>query len=63
MIEEIKIFLLVLSSLFCLGHLVRFIITLTQVEPEPIKVGVPNKIFLYLSTSYILTTIITAIAL
>jgi len=62
MIEKIQIFVLVLSALFCLNHLGRFIITLFQEEPVPIKLGVVNKILLYLSTSYIISSIIIAIA-
>jgi len=61
MIEEIKLFILVLSSLFCLADLLKFTLTLTQEDPTPIKLGVINKILLYFATSYIITTIIIAI--
>jgi len=61
MIENILLFVLVLSVLFCFNHLVSFIIKLFQENPEPIKLGVVNKVLLYLSTAYIFTSIITAI--
>jgi len=62
MIEELKLFVLVLSGLFCFNHLVRFIITLFQENPVPIKLSVVNKVLLYFSTAYIFTSIILAIA-
>jgi len=61
MIEEIKIFILVLSVFFSLNHLIKFIMVFTQKVPTPITLGVTNKILLYFSMAYIVTTIITAI--
>jgi len=62
MIEEIKLFVLVLSGIFVFTHLVRFLITLFQENPAPINLGVVNKVLLYFSTAYIFTSIILAIA-
>ena len=63
MIEKLEIFVLVLSSLFCFKHLIQFIVTLTQEDPTPIKLGVIEKVLLYFSISYVITSIISAIFL
>jgi len=62
MIEEIKLFVLMLSSLFCFNQIARFVFNLFLTEPRVIKLSVGEKVLLYLSSAYILTTIILAIS-
>jgi hypothetical protein len=59
MINEIKIFLFVLSCLFVTKLLLEFIIKIFQPVTEPMKLGDVEKVSLYLSVSYIITFIIT----
>lgn len=61
MIQEIKLFVFILSVVFCLQFLVKFIILLTQDNPQPMNISITEKIFLYLSLSYVVTAIITFI--
>jgi len=61
MIEELKLFILIISSLYCFTHLGKFIINLFMEDPKPIKTTPPEKVLLYFSSAYILTTIILAI--
>jgi len=63
MIQKIEIFTFVLSSLYCLKHIIAFFVMLGQDDPAPIKIGTVDKILLYLSASFILTAIINAIFL
>ena len=58
MIEQIKLFLLVLSVLYCFGHLLGVIISLFQAEPTQIKVNVIEKVLLYLASTYVITSAI-----
>jgi hypothetical protein len=58
MINEIKIFFLILSVVFTLRFVVEFIVKLYQEEPVPMKINKINEVFLYLSLSYIITSII-----
>lgn len=58
MINEIKIFFLILSVVFTLRFIVEFIVKLYQEEPVPMKINKVNEVFLYLSLSYIITSII-----
>ena len=58
MINEIKVFLLVLSVVYTLRFILEFIIKLFQEEPVPMKLNKVNEVFLYLSLSYIITSII-----
>ena len=58
MINEIKIFFLILSVVFTLRFVVEFIVKLYQEEPVPMKINKVNEVFLYLSLSYIITSII-----
>ena len=58
MINEIKIFFLILSVVFTLRFRVDFIVKLYQEEPVPMKINKINEVFLYLSLSYIITSII-----
>jgi hypothetical protein len=61
MIQKIELFVLVLSIIFCLQFLVKFVLLLTQDNPEPMNTSTLEKIFLYLTSSYIVTAIITFI--
>jgi hypothetical protein len=58
MINEIKMFFLVLSFVYSLRFILEFIIKLIQEEPVPMKINKVNEVFLYLSVSYIITSII-----
>ena len=58
MLEELKLFLLVLSSVFVLVQLFNFIILLFDENPKPLKINKDNQILLYLTISYIITYII-----
>jgi hypothetical protein len=58
MINEIKIFFLILSIVFSLRFVFEFIVKLLQEEPVPMKISKVNEVFLYLSLSYIITSLI-----
>jgi hypothetical protein len=58
MINEIKIFFLILSIVFSLRFIFEFIVKLLQEEPVPMKISKVNEVFLYLSLSYIITSLI-----
>jgi hypothetical protein len=58
MINEIKIFFLILSIVFTLKFVVEFIVKLFQEEPVPMKISKVNEVLLYLSLSYIITSLI-----
>jgi hypothetical protein len=55
MIEQIKLFVFVLSFVYTLKFIFEFIIKLFQSEPVPMAVTKVNEVFLYLSISYIIT--------
>jgi len=61
--EKIELFFFVLSAVYCFKFIAEFLIVLTQDEPAPIKIGVVEKIFLYLASSYVITGIISLIFL
>lgn len=61
MIQKIELFVFVLSIIFCLQFLLKFILILRQDNPEPMNTSTLEKIFLYLASSYIVTAIITFI--
>jgi hypothetical protein len=62
MLEKIELFVFNLSVLYCLKYLIQVIMVLKQDDPTPIVPSNVEKIFLYLSISYIVTTIINVIA-
>jgi len=62
MIEEIKLFILVLSAIFCGSYVLRIVISIFQPDPIPIKLNVSERILIYLASTYILTSIILAIS-
>ena len=55
MMEQIKIFLFVLSIIYTLKFIFEFIFKLTQENPEPLVVKEIEKVFLYFSSAYIIT--------
>lgn len=56
MMEQIKLFLFVLSIVYTLRFIVEFALKLiTQDNPEPMRISNVNQIFLYFSISYIIT--------
>ncbi len=58
MINEIKIFLLILSIVYSLRFIIEFVVKLLQEEPVPMKISKTNEVLLYFSLSYIITSLI-----
>ena len=56
--EQIKLFLFVLSILYSLRFVVEFVIRLTQENPEPMTVTKLEQLFQLVSLSYIITYIL-----
>jgi hypothetical protein len=59
MINQIQIFLLVLSVIFLLKFAIEFLIKLRDDDPKPIEITKVNQVFIYLAISYVITFIIT----
>ena len=55
MMEQIKIFLFVLSLIYTLRFVFEFVLKLTQENPAPLIIKELEKVFLYLSSAYIIT--------
>jgi hypothetical protein len=55
MMEQIKIFLFVLSLIYTLRFIFEFIFKLIQENPEPLVIKEIEKIFLHFSLAYIIT--------
>lgn len=55
MMEQIKLFLFVLSLIYTLRFLFEFVFKLTQENPEPLVIKEIEKVFLYLTSAYIIT--------
>lgn len=53
--EQIKLFLFVLSIIYSVRFAFEFVIKLTQENPEPMQISKVNQTFLYFSVSYIIT--------
>ncbi len=58
MMEQIKLFLFVLSITYNSRFIFEFLFKLTQENPEPLVVKETEKIFLYFTISYIITYIL-----
>jgi hypothetical protein len=58
MINEIKLYLFVLSLVFILKIIFEFFYELTRENPEPLQIKEIEKIFIYLSLSYVITYIL-----
>ena len=59
--DEIKLFLFVLSLLFICKNIIIFSIKLFETDPEPMTLTMTEKILLYLSFSYVITITILAL--
>jgi len=55
MINQLKLFLFVLSIVFQLRFIIEFIFKFFQEEPTPLEIKPMEKVFLYLATSYTIT--------
>ena len=53
--QEIKLFLFVLSIIYSLRYIFEFVFKLTQEDSQPIKLSKVEGIFLYFAASYIIT--------
>jgi len=58
MIEQIKLFLFVMSIIYTLRFVVEFVVRLTQENPEPMTMSKVEQIFQIISLSYIITYIL-----
>jgi len=58
MINELKLFLLILSSIFTLRFVFEFVFKLFQENPEQIKINKTEKVLLHVATAYIITYIL-----
>ena len=58
MIEQIKLFLFVMSIIYTLRFVVEFVVRLTQENPEPMTMSKSDQIFQIISLSYIITYIL-----
>lgn len=56
---NIFLFFLVLSIIYSSKFLFEFLFKFKQKNPEPLKISKEDKIFLYLSMSYIITYILS----
>lgn len=61
MIEQITLFIFILSLVFSLKFLIEFIFTVLQDTPTPMEIKPKEKIFLYFTIAYVLTYIINLI--
>jgi hypothetical protein len=59
MMQQIKLFLFVLSIVYSLRIIVEFLIKLTQENPEPMKLSKLEQSLQLISLSYIITYILT----
>lgn len=57
--NKIEIFLLVLSVIFILKFVIDFLLQLREENPKTIVVTKVERVFLYLSFSYIITYFLT----
>jgi hypothetical protein len=58
MMEEIKLFLFVLSIIYSLRIAVEFVVKLTQDNPEPMKISKVEQTLLLFSISFVITHIL-----
>lgn len=59
MLQEIKVFLFILSLIFTLRFVFEFVIKFFQDEPAPIEINKYEVVFIYISLAYIITFLIT----
>jgi hypothetical protein len=55
MINEIKLFVLVLSLIFTLRFVFQFVIKLFQENPEEMKINKYERVLLHFTSAYIIT--------
>jgi hypothetical protein len=58
MIQEIKLFLFVLSIIYSIRIIVEFVLKLTQENPEPMKLSKVEQAVQVFALSYIITYIL-----
>jgi hypothetical protein len=58
MIQEIKLFLFVLSIIYSIRIIVEFVLKLTQENPEPMKLSKVEQAIQVFALSYIITYIL-----
>ena len=58
MIEQIKLFLFVMSIIYTLRFVVEFVVRLTQENPEPMKLSKVEQAIQVFALSYIITYIL-----
>ena len=58
MMQEIKLFLFVLSIIYSIRIIVEFVLKLTQENPEPMKLSKVEQAIQVLALSYIITYIL-----
>lgn len=58
MMEQIKLFLFVLSLIYTLRFVFEFVLKLLQENPEPLVIKEIEKTFLYFTSAYIITYIL-----
>ena len=58
MMEQIKVFLFVLSLIYTLRFVFEFVLKLLQENPEPLVIKEIEKTFLYFTSAYIITYIL-----
>jgi hypothetical protein len=58
MIQEIKLFLFVLSIIYSIRIIVEFVLKLTQENPEPMKLSKVEQAIQVFALSYIITCIL-----
>lgn len=55
MMEQIKLFLFILSLVFTIRFVIEFVIKLVQDNPTPMSISKINESLLYLTIAYIIT--------
>jgi len=58
MLNEIKIYLLIMSILFIIKYLYIIVTKILEDEPTPLDLTIKEEIFILISLSYIITSII-----
>ena len=61
MLLKIEIFTFIISLLFIARYVIQFIGELREENPNPMNLSVINQLFLYLSGSYVITSIVMTI--
>ncbi len=56
--KTIELYLFILSIIFTLRFIIEFFVRFKEENPKPMVIDTPNRIFLYLAISYIITFLI-----